>query len=353
MNVATEAAYAAAKAQCPKHMDYGPCGAVYPDGNCELGGQMCPYVSLPMRHWDGPDELRPPLTPTAQALFDRVQTQPLIIADFPAAPLDIASLRQCAQQLGSHVDLVLSGDHGQARVQFAPSLRAALIKEAGATAALGINARDRNAVAIEGELAGIAALGCPLVHAITGDHPLSGHRPDTTPVFELDSTEIAALARHYGLLVSVAESPAAPPIAERPRRLATKVDAGASLCFVNHCGGVEPTWTFINECHALGITVGFIPCIPIILDEDSANVLRSFPTLALPDGYLDRILSSPFATDRRRQGIAEAIAMSTQMLELPGVVGVDLSGGPTVGQEAAYCSAIVEIADGIRAVVDA
>ena len=105
----------------------------------------------------------------------------------------------------------LLGDHGAERVHFPPSYRARLLADEGVAAWPGVNCRDRNRVALEGELAACADAGVAGVHCVTGDHPALGHRPDAMPVFDLDSTDLTALARREGLRVSVAHAPASPP----------------------------------------------------------------------------------------------------------------------------------------------
>ena len=336
---------------CPKHMEYGPCGGVGFDGSCEIdAGLACPFVPLETVRWRGiastaapraGDPLPEPV-PSAGAATMRelLATRRIVIADFPARPLDAASLVEVVEAMRGSVDAVLSGDAGPARVQFAPSYRARLIREAGIMPLIGVNCRDRNRVALEGELAGLAHAGTGVVHCVTGDHTETGARPDAMPVFDLDSTELASLARAAGHLVSVGESPTTPPVERRAARLVEKERAGAQLCFVNHCGGAEPVARFIAAARALGSGVGFIPCVPVIVDEGSAQLLRTFTTLVLPPGYVDGILA---ADDAREAGIAAAVALSIEMLAIDGVVGVDLSGGAAPGRELEHAQALAEI----------
>ena len=333
---------AAATAMCPKHMTHGPCGGVGFDGSCEIDAELaCPFVPLETVRFR-PGGERPAALASAGATTMRslLATRRIVVTDFPARALDAASIRDCAAALAGSVDAVLAGDSGQERVQFPPAYRARLILDAGLMPWNGVNCRDRNRVALEGELAGLADVGTGGVHCVTGDHTFTGSRPDAMPVFDLDSTELAALARSAGHLVSVGESPTTPPVERRPARLLEKERAGAELCFVNHCGGAEPVAAFIAAARALGSRVGFIPCIPIVLDAGSAALLRSFTTLVLPPGYLDGILAAP---DARAAGIEAAVALSLAMLQLDGVVGVNLSGGAAPGDELDYARAVAEI----------
>ncbi len=346
---------------CPKHMEYGPCGGVEFDGTCEVGPFPCVFLETRTVAWHGiatslvePVETgsaagistgSTPVSSGASRMRELLATRPIVVADFPAAALSADSIVECAAALAGSVDAVLAGDAGAARVQFPPAYRAHLIQSAGLAVWTGLNCRDRNRVALEGELAALADVGVAGIHSVTGDHTLTGSRPDAAPVFDLDSTELAALAARSGHLVSVAEAPASPPIGLRPARLLEKEHAGAELCFVNHAGGVEPVRVFIEAAQALGSGLGFIPCIPIVVDRESAELLQSFTTLVLPPGYLDGILA---ANDVREAGIAAAVSLGRGFLAIDGVVGVNLSGGSTPDRAVEFARALAEIGSQLR-----
>lgn len=334
------------RAACPKHMIYGPCGGVEFDGSCEVtvqhgGPGRCGFLDTPTVRWH--DAAPAVATPASggERMRALLATKQIVVADFPARALDAASLVECAAALRGSADAVLAGDSGRERVQFPPAYRTALLRGEGVEVWSGFTCRDRNRVAMEGELAALAHAGAAAVHCVTGDHTRTGSREDAAPVFDLDSTRAAALARTAGHLVSVAEAPATPPVGRRAARLLEKERAGAEICFVNHAGGVEPVAEFIASARELGSTLGFIPCIPIVLDHASAELLTSFTTLVLPPGYLDRILAS---ADPRTAGIDAAVELGRGFLALDSVVGVNLSGGTGLGGELEFARALAEVA---------
>lgn len=324
-------------------MTFGPCGGVTFDGSCEVSPHPCLFLETPTIRWtdDRPQGILRPETPIQTHLAQG----DLVVADFPARAVDTTSTLECAEALAGSVDAVLAGDSGDARVQFSPTWRAHLIRSAGVLPWTGLNCRDRNRVALEGELAGLAQVGVAGIHCVTGDHTLTGQRPDAQPVFDLDSTELAALASAAGHLVSVGESPLSPPTERRASRLVEKERAGADLCFINHAGGTEPVAAFIADARTLGVSLPFIACVPVILDRGSAELMLSFTTLVLPPGYLEGILAAP---DTRLAGISAAIGLSREMLNVEGVVGVNLSGGPAHGGELDFARDLAEIAREIR-----
>jgi 5,10-methylenetetrahydrofolate reductase len=335
---------------CPKSMEYGPCGGVGFDGSCEVSPHRCVFLEVPTVRWHGvesdaqpgrSDEVPLPVESLgARTMRETMRTRSIVVADFPARALDAASITECGAILAGNVDAVLAGDGGTSRVQFPPAYRASLIQAAGLAVWTGLNCRDRNRVAIEGELAALSHVGVSGVHCVTGDHTATGSRPDAMPVFDLDSTEAASLARTAGHLVSVGEAPATPPVDRRPQRLLEKMRAGAEVCFVNHAGGAAPVAEFVARSQDLGATLAFIPCIPVVVDRESAELLRSFTTLVLPEGYLDRILA---ARDPFEEGIAAAVELGLEFLAIAGVAGTNLSGGAGPGREAWFAEALARI----------
>lgn len=314
-------AWELARAACPKHMAHGPCAGVTDDGACEVPSfGPCPYLGVP--DW--------PYPATAGARPSRRLPRPFVLTDLPAAPMDAASLRASARVLAGSADAFLLGDHGAERVQFPPSHRARLLAGEGLAAWPGINCRDRNRVALEGELAACADLGVAGVHCVTGDHTTLGHRPDARAVFDLDATSLTALARTHGLLVSVAHAPASPPADRRLARLLGKVAAGADVVVIDHCGGAGPVHAAVGALRAAGFAGTVLACLPVATDAFSAGVLASFASHRLPPGYLARILEAP---DPRVAGVAAAVDLGRRLLDHPGVDGVNLSGGTSAGHE--------------------
>jgi methylenetetrahydrofolate reductase (NADPH) len=335
---------------CPKSMHYGPCGGVSADGTCEVAPTPCVFIDVKTVTWPAPHETAVPApsdnfpnhrTAAATEVLAIASARPLIITGLPAAPMSSESLARCADILRGSVDAVLSGDSGRARVQFPPSYRAELIRTNGLRAWLGVNCRDRNRVALEGELLALADAGVAGVHCVTGDHTDLGDRPDAKPVFDLEGIQVVPRAREAGLLVSVAESPASPPVNRRAARLVEKVHAGAQFCFPQYSGGASDTDRYINEVRAAGVDIPFIAGVPVVIDRVGAELLASFAAAILPDGFIDGILS---ATDPFEAGIRASVKFATELLEIDGVAGIAAAGGARVGQELQFAEALARIA---------
>ncbi len=324
-------------------MTHGPCGGVEPDGTCELGDRRCTFVDGGLVTWAGPPapQARPP-----DPLFDLIDVRPIVVADLPERSLDSDSVRRAASALAGHADAVLFGDAGWARVQLPPSYRAGLVAREGIRAWAGLNCRDRNRVALEGELAALAELGA-LVHCVTGDHTQLGNRPDAQPVFDLDGLQLAALANAMGLVVSVGENPVAPPYELRPARAAEKARAGAHVCFVNHAGSADrvrdlrrgdtgrrarPTWCSWPVCP-------WWPAGPAWTSS------RRSPVSCCPRASWRRSTGRPTRSPR----VSPRRSRSPRRCwTVPGVAGVDLSAAFPPGTEEVATRAAVAVARELR-----
>lgn len=330
-------------------MTHGPCGGVEPDGQCELGDRRCVFVDGPVVPWLGPAPARVGASQpavTADPLLALAGVRPIVLADLPDRPHDARSVRHAAAALAEHVDATLFGDAGWARVQFSPSYRAALVASEGLRPWAGLNCRDRNRVALEAELHALADAGAA-VHCVTGDHTNLGDRPDAQPVFDLDSTQLAALARVAGLLVSVAENPVAPPLEWRPARAAEKAKAGAQVCIINHAGTVERLRGFVSATQALpgGEHLRFLACVPLVTTVEGLALIRTFTALALPPGFVETIEA---ARDPFVAGVDQAVRFATAALDVPGIVGVDLGAVYPPGSEDRAIAATIAVAQALR-----
>ncbi|MEM8903369.1 MAG: methylenetetrahydrofolate reductase [Actinomycetota bacterium] len=327
--------------RCPKHMVHGPCADVRVDGSCEVPGVRCPFVTEPVVAWLGDARRERPL-PTWCAEAD-----PLILVDVPTPPMSEGgdALRRIAGTLAGHVDAGLLGDGNWDRVRFPPSYRAALLAAEGLRPWPGINARDRNAVALEGELAALADQGVEVVHCVTGNHPVSGHRPEATAVFELDSTQLASTAAAAGLSVSVATSAVAPPVEQRPARLAEKVRAGASMAIIDVLPDPVAMAEFVARAtEASDHPVSFLAVLPLPTGAADLDRLALYTHAVEPSGWRAAL---DVAVDPVEVGIRLAAALAEQLLAIDGVIGLNLGLTHDGGHDEAATS-LVELTRRLR-----
>ncbi|MET0930779.1 MAG: hypothetical protein ABWX74_14765 [Aeromicrobium sp.] len=246
----------------------------------------------------------------------------MVLTDLTIPPYDADGLAGVVRTLAGSCDAVLVGEH-QNRPDFPPTLMAALIAQAGGVAWVTLACRDRNRLVLEQELAGLAVAGVDGVLCVTGDVRAQGMRPGVSQVFDLDGTQLAALANRAGHAVAVPEAPSAVPRPLRPARLVQKQHAGAHLAVLNHAGSPADVASFVAAARDLGLEIPVVAAVAVYTDERSARVLQNFPGLHLDPDQVSGVLG---AADVRSAGIDMAVREARDLLAIEGVTGVNLSG---------------------------
>ena len=271
---------------------------------------------------------------------------PLILSELPEHANSSDELRRTARRLVGSVDAVLFGDANWMRVRFPPSYRARVVHDVGLAAWPGINARDRNRVALEGELAALADLGVLGVHCVTGNHPVSGHRADAAPVFDLDSTRLTELAATFGHHISVAASPHTPPTHLRASRTAGKALAGATICMVDQPSTADDLALFIAETRSNGaVDLGFVPVVSVVFERGDFVRWSQYPNARIPSGWHDRVAAS---ADVASTGMTLALELAESLLAIDGTVGVLFASTADPAQSDRVADAFASLAIDLR-----
>nr|WP_286141473.1 methylenetetrahydrofolate reductase C-terminal domain-containing protein [Mycobacterium sp. GA-1199] len=305
---------------CPKRMEFGPCGGVRPDGQCEMRPGPCMFTEVVP--WTGPRH--EPLPVRA----------PLVLTDFSSVAFDAQDVAATAALLAPSCDAVLVGEH-QNKPDFPPTLMGSLLLDAGVTPWITLSCRDRNRVVLEQELRGLRSIGVKTAMCVTGDGRGYDVRPDVTQTFDLDGPRLVELAASIGMVAAVPETPTAPPVAGRPARLVEKQRAGASLAVLNHVPFPAMIADFMRSARAAGLSIPVIAAVAVFTDNVSAAVLQGLPGLDLDPSVTDHVLG---AADPVAAGIEVAVVEAKALLSIEGVEGVNVSGlasasGARVGAE--------------------
>ena len=329
-------ALAEARRVCPKHMAHGPCGGVADDGGCEVAGIHCPYAHVV--RWTG----REPARPSAALASIRW------LMDLRLRRDDLIRMAGSADVLHGVVDAVLVGEHIDDDTGLSQDDMARWVRDhIGLPVVVTITARDRSCRRLGEDMAALAEAGVLAVHCVTGDHPAARFGPGADASFTLDVFDVMVAAREAGLAVSAGESPASPPVAERPGRAVDKVRAGASVLVCNHAGDEAVLGSF-GAAVAARCDVQLVAPVPLLSDPASVARLTQFPGLRLFPEDVAAILGADDPAHAEGVGREVAIRRSTRMLDLPGYTGINLSGtGPTdARRRAAMVADIVAAVDG-------
>lgn len=216
----------------------------------------------------------------------------------------------------------------------------ALLTRIGYAPVMQISCRDRNRIAIQGDVLGAAAMGVANILCLTGDGVQCGDHPEAKPVFDLDGIALLEIVRHMRdeatfssgralskapeLFVGAVENPFAPPFDFRPERLAKKVAAGAQFIQTQYCYDVPMLARFMARVRDMGlherchVLVGLGP----LASARAARWIRTHvPGVHIPDAVIRRLEG---AERQREEGKRLCIELIQQVREIAGVSGIHL-----------------------------
>jgi methylenetetrahydrofolate reductase (NADPH) len=162
-----------------------------------------------------------------------------------------AELLQQALPLKDKVTAVNVTDGAGARVTMSSLAASALLVQHGIEPILQMTCRDRNRIAIAADLIGAAALGIQNILVLTGDNPGAGDEPEAKGVFDINASEVIALARRMRddgtigsgrelstrpkFTIGGVDAPFDPPADWRPDKLASRADSGMQFVQTQFC----------------------------------------------------------------------------------------------------------------------
>jgi methylenetetrahydrofolate reductase (NADPH) len=216
---------------------------------------------------------------------------------------------------------------------------AALLVAAGIEPILQLTCRDRNRIALQGELMGAAALGVRNLLLLRGDDPTAGDQPDAKPVFDLDSralTETARAIRDGRLphgakvaggapfFIGAADIPIDPPPGWQPDSLSAKVAAGAQFIQTQFCMDTAVVRRYAARLAEAGLSgrVFLLVGVNPLRSAKSAAWMRHhlFGTI-IPEAMVTRLEQAKDAAAEGRKICVETIE---ELSLIPGVAGVHI-----------------------------
>lgn len=258
----------------------------------------------------------------------------------PPDSADPHAVYERALVLAEVCDAINSTDASGANVHMSSVGVCALLTRAGYEPVMQVSCRDRNRIAIQGDLLGAAAMGVRNVLCLTGDGVGTGDQPEAKPVFDLDSISLLRTARilrdqgHFlsgrklevtpRLFLGAAENPFVPPYDYRPLRLGKKIEAGADFIQTQYCFDMPRMREFMKQVCDLGldkrayILVGVGP----LRSARAAEWMRTkVPGVVIPDEVVDRLRGVP-APRQAEEGKRICVEIIQELTELCGISGV-------------------------------
>ncbi|MEZ5811138.1 MAG: methylenetetrahydrofolate reductase [Rhizobiaceae bacterium] len=214
----------------------------------------------------------------------------------------------------------------------------ALLTRMGFVPIMQIACRDKNRIAIQGDVLGAAAMGVANIMCLTGDGVQAGDQPGAKPVFDLDCMSLLETVRTMrdeakflsgrkltsppGVFLGAAINPFAPPYDFRPLRLAKKIAAGAQFVQSQYCFDVPMFREYMKRVRDMGLDEKcYILCgVGPLASARTARWMRSnVPGVHIPDDIIKRLEG---AEKQKEEGKRLCIDIINEVKEIEGVSGV-------------------------------
>jgi methylenetetrahydrofolate reductase (NADPH) len=218
----------------------------------------------------------------------------------------------------------------------------ALLTREGFEPVYQVTCRDRNRIAIQGDLLGAAAMGVLNVLCLTGDDVTSGDQPEAKRVFDFDSIQLLRTARTMRdesvflsgrkitsppcFFLGAAANPFVPPYDWRPQRLAKKIAAGAQFIQTQYCFDLERLREYMTQIRNLGLDkqAFILAGVGPLKSAAAAKYMRKkIPGVVIPDPIVNRLDKTP--KDRQQEeGKKICVEIIEQVREIEGIAGIHI-----------------------------
>ncbi|MEX6504572.1 methylenetetrahydrofolate reductase [Pseudomonas zhanjiangensis] len=236
------------------------------------------------------------------------------------------------------VDGVNATDGSGARCHMSSLAVCALLSRLGYSPVMQISCRDRNRIAIQGDVLGAAAMGVSNIMCLSGDGVQVGDHPGAKPVFDLDSMSALEIIRgmrddarfQSGRLLSsppevfmgAAANPFVPDHEFRVTRLAKKIAAGAQFVQTQYCFDIPLLEEYMKQVRDRGLDQKIFILVGVgpLPSARGAEFIRSkVPGVHIPDAIIKRLTG---AENQKEEGKKICIEMMQQIKEIKGISGV-------------------------------
>ena len=236
----------------------------------------------------------------------------------PPKGCDFTEQLEVAELLKGKVDAVNVTDMQSACLKASSLGLCIKLQQAGIDAIVQMTGRDRNRMAIMGDVLSASAFGINTVLALTGDHPTVGDCKESKPVYDLDSVGILkmltemeqtgtdcggnALSSTPKLFKGAVVTPVYDPLPLQISKLKKKVAAGAQFIQTQGIFDMDSLKNFMQQVRAAGITVPIMAGIIPLKTAGMAKFMNAnVPGIQVPDWMIERLTAA--AEEGKEKGI--------------------------------------------------
>lgn len=258
----------------------------------------------------------------------------------PPDSADPAAVYERAALFDGYVDAINATDGSGAHCHMGSLAVCALLTRLGYSLIQQISCRDKNRIAIQGDILGGAAMGVCNMLCLSGDGVQTGDHPEAKPVFDLDCMSLLEIARAMRdksmfqsgrkldspprVFLGAAANPFVEPFDWRPLRLAKKVAAGAQFIQTQYCYDVPRLRAYMQQVRDLGLDKKVFMIVgvgPLASARTGEWIRKNVPGVHIPDSVINRLKG---ADDQKAEGQQLCVDLIQEIREIEGVDGVHI-----------------------------
>jgi methylenetetrahydrofolate reductase (NADH) len=259
----------------------------------------------------------------------------------PPRSADAEPLTRQARELVGYADAANVTDHPTASAHMSPLAGVAAVAAAGIEPTLQMTTRDRNRLALAGDLLGAWALGARNLLCLSGDPMSAGDDPSAPEVRDLDVLELVRLAARLRTdhrlpsgatiepapryFVGVADSPLAPGY--DPARLESKLDAGAWFVQTQIAFDVDALERWAEVVRSRGVferAAVIVGVAPLRSAKQARYLDEHLPGVSVPPAVVDVLEAAGDGAEAEGLRIASEIVRRLQAID--GIAGIHVMG---------------------------
>jgi 5,10-methylenetetrahydrofolate reductase len=258
----------------------------------------------------------------------------------PPKGTSAAVIQRKGEILRNCCDAVNITDNQTAIVRMSSLAGCALLKQVGVEPVMQMVVRDRNRLALQGDILGAIGMGIGNFLCLSGDHQKFGNHPTAKGVFDIDSIQLIQMMKkmrdekqflcgeeisgEVPMYIGAAANPFADPFEFRVKRLAKKAKAGVDFIQTQAVYDVPRFARYMEMLCERGldrqvhILAGVIP----IRSVGMARYMRDYVSgVSVPDEIINRLEQAEKAKD---EGVKIILEIIEQLKEIPGVHGIHI-----------------------------
>jgi methylenetetrahydrofolate reductase (NADPH) len=267
----------------------------------------------------------------------------------PGATAAFAATEAAMKALGGKPVVVNVADN-QHGVAMSAVAAAAAVMRSGGEPVLQMVTRDRNRLALQSDLLGAASLGVRNVLCLSGYHQTLIGCPESANVFDIDSTQLIAMATRmaeqgeladgtkiagpFTMLVGAVANPFLKPLELNLLRLSKKIEAGARFIQTHAVFDVPAFSEWLAAVRQAGLTKKaaiLASVFPLESAAEAQKLRETYTDFCIPNEIVERLKASGQNGAQKKEGLAICVDTIKKLKGLEGLRGIHLLSG---GREA-------------------